>query len=322
MNPARIAVCFFLIVGAVVNGQINLSGNAVPDSSSSTVVEMKLHDVVPIEAIGLENVFRLTEQIFSGSEPDGKVGFDSLKNLGIKTIVSVDGAKPKTDFARESGMRYIHIPIGYDGISQQAGAMLAQLVTEATGPIYIHCHHGKHRGPAAAAVACLAAGSVDRRGAQKILEQAGTSKDYAGLWRDVQEYTVPDASDVLPPLVEVADVGSLATAMADIDRIFDNVKRLRAAEWKAPVDHPDLDASHEALMLQESFHEAARNLEPPYDETLKQQLLKAESEVQQLRSMLKANDSTTATQQAARIEASCKSCHRIYRDVPSGRHPE
>ena len=304
MMPARMAVCFFVFVGAVVEGQINLSGNAVPDAPSSRAhfktviwegeapaepktpqiqarqeprppgfetgsrsVETKQFDVVPVEAIGLENVFRLTEQIFSGSEPDGQVGFASLQDLGIKTIVSVDGARPKADLARERGMRYVHIPIGYDGVSNEAGAMLARLVTEATGPIYIHCHHGKHRGPAAAAVACLAAGSVDRQGARTILERAGTSKDYAGLWRDVQKYVVPDASEVLPPLVEAADVGSLATAMAHIDRTFDNVKRLQAAEWTAPVDHPDLDASHEALMLQESFHEAARNLEPPYDET-------------------------------------------------------
>ena len=100
----------------------------------------------------------MTERLYSGSEPHGEEGIASLKELGVKTIVSVDGAKPAVETARKYGMRYVHIPIGYDGVPEEAGQSLARLMREAETPIYVHCHHGKHRGPAAVAVACVAGG--------------------------------------------------------------------------------------------------------------------------------------------------------------------
>jgi hypothetical protein len=52
---------------------------------------------------------------------------------------------------------------------------LAKAVRELEGPVYIHCHHGKHRSPAASAVACVAAGLIAPQSALAILEAAGTS---------------------------------------------------------------------------------------------------------------------------------------------------
>jgi hypothetical protein len=44
-----------------------------------------------------------------------------------------------------------------------------------------------------------------------------TSKKYPRLWRDMEAYVPPDPGDVLPELVEVAEVKSLAAAMAKMD---------------------------------------------------------------------------------------------------------
>lgn len=63
----------------------------------------------------LENLFSIDRKVFSGSSPHDQQGFQELKALGIKTIISVDGGKPDAETARKYGMRYIHIPIGYDG---------------------------------------------------------------------------------------------------------------------------------------------------------------------------------------------------------------
>ena len=65
---------------------------------------------------GLHNVFPIGDKVFSGSSPEGRAGFESLHAMGIRTIISVDGAKPHVDLAREQGLRYVHIPIGYDGL--------------------------------------------------------------------------------------------------------------------------------------------------------------------------------------------------------------
>ncbi len=133
--------------------------------------------------------------------------------------------------------------------------MFAKAAEELNGTIYVHCHHGKHRGPAAAAAICIAKGLVDGQRSLQILEQAGTSKKYSGLWRDIANFQRPAAEVELPSLVSVADVGSLAAAMAQIDRSSDNLKHCRDAEWQTPKLHPDIVPAQVALLLKEKFHE-------------------------------------------------------------------
>ena len=65
---------------------------------------------------GLENVYRLGPQLYSGGEPRGEEAFAALRALGIKTAISVDGATPDTETAQKFGIRYVHLPVGYDGI--------------------------------------------------------------------------------------------------------------------------------------------------------------------------------------------------------------
>src|SRR5438094_677830 len=81
------------------------------------------------------------------SSPDGDEGFHSLQQLGIKTIVSVDGARPEVDLARKYGLRYVHLPIGYDAVPREQALRIARAIRDLPGPVYIHCHHGRHRGP-------------------------------------------------------------------------------------------------------------------------------------------------------------------------------
>src|SRR6185369_3881462 len=107
---------------------------------------------VETELPGLHNVLLAADGIYSGSEPHGEEAFAGLAKMGIKTILSVDGARPDVELARQHGLRYVHVPIGYDGISPSAGETLAAAAREAQGPLYVHCHHGKHRGPSATAV--------------------------------------------------------------------------------------------------------------------------------------------------------------------------
>lgn len=104
---------------------------------------------------GLHNVFRITDKLLSGSVPEGDLGFQTLQKLGVKTIITVDGAKPDVERAKKFSMRYVHLPIGYDGVPADQGLRLAKAVRDLPGLIYMHCHHGKHRSPAAAVVVKL-----------------------------------------------------------------------------------------------------------------------------------------------------------------------
>ncbi len=145
-------------------------------------------ETIPKELPGLHNVHRASGKVLMGSEPHGEEAFQQLQKLGVKVIVSVDGAKPEVDMARQYGMRYVHLPIGYDAIPEDTALGLTRVGRELDGPVYVHCHHGKHRGPAAAAVLCLSNGSIKLDDALELMKSAGTGKDYKGLWRDVKAF--------------------------------------------------------------------------------------------------------------------------------------
>jgi tRNA-Thr(GGU) m(6)t(6)A37 methyltransferase TsaA len=262
---------------------------------------------------GLHNVMQVSDRIYSGSEPHGEEGFASLEQMGIKTVVSVDGARPNVEVARKHDLRYVHVPIGYDGVPEQAGAALARLVKEADGPFYIHCHHGRHRGPAAAAVACIASGATQGE-ALKILEKAGTSKDYMGLWQDVEEYTPPAAGTDLPELVEIAEIESLAAAMAKIDRAYDNLKLCQEAKWSTPKNHPDLVPALQAFLVREGLRESGRHLTEGYDDQFKAWLTESEQAADGLGQAVLDGDLGKADKHFEALMRSCKQCHAEYRN--------
>jgi len=264
----------------------------------------------------LHNLFQVTDRIYSGGEPKDEQAFAELAKLGVTVIVSVDGARPKVELAKKYGMRYVHIPIGYDGIGPGPAKSFARAADELHEKTYVHCHHGRHRGPAAAAAICVARGNADGRQALKILEKAGTSKGYSGLWRDVGGYQRPAAGEELPELVPVAEVGSLAAAMAKIDRASDNLKLCQAAGWQTPADHPDISPPQEALLLKEGFRETVRQLAESndYGEPLLTWMKQSEQTATQLEAALKAGDMAAVKSNLAEVQSQCKQCHNDYRN--------
>src|SRR3984893_602801 len=101
-----------------------------PVASESTV-----HELGKVESPGLHNVFRLTDKLYSGSSREGREGFASLVQLGIQTVISVDGARPDVETAHKFGLRYVHLPIGYDGVPPEQGLRIAKAVRDLPGPV-------------------------------------------------------------------------------------------------------------------------------------------------------------------------------------------
>ena len=267
-----------------------------------------------LESSNLQNLLHISDRIFSGGEPAGDLAFQELSRLGVRTLISVDGARPDIDRARKYGLRYVHVPIGYDGIDARSAYSLVRAVRETSGKVYLHCHHGRHRGPAAAAIACVAEGRIDPGDGWRILEHAGTSRDYVGLWRDVEAFQLPEADVVLPELVEVAPVGDLAESMAKMDRVFDRLALMEKHQWKAPESHPDLSARQEALLLGEFLHESGRLMGDGASEDLLKSFEQAEGEVIALREALNAMRLDQATALLKQVKTSCKTCHQSHRN--------
>ena len=272
----------------------------------------------PIEIIGVHNAFRVTEKIISGSQPEGDAAFAALAKLGVKTIVSVDGGKPDVESARKHGIRYVHLPIGYDGVPTNRVIEFTKIAAEMTGPFFVHCHHGKHRGPTAVAVMCEASEGWTANTAETFLSQAGTSEDYPGLYRAAREFKKPTPAQLaaVKELPEVARTSSIVDDMVIIDEHFDWLKKCQAAGWKTPPGQADILPANEATILWEQFRQMARmsdTAKRPADYRAK--LANAEKATRALQKLLKQPADNAALDAAFKQAAqSCTACHKTYRN--------
>ncbi|MCC7377351.1 MAG: hypothetical protein IT581_22000 [Verrucomicrobiales bacterium] len=295
---------------------------------------LPIHAADPVfEALpttNLHNVFRLSPQLLSGSAPEGKEGFAELARLGVRTLLSVDGSTPDVATAHQFGMKYVHLPHGYDGIPNDLQVRLAKAGQSLPGPIYVHCHHGKHRGPVAAAVLCLAEGRWDTPIAERWLQAAGTSPQYAGLYEVVRRFQRPTAESLKlasPDFPEVSKVPGLVEAMVDIDLRWDHLKLVQKAGYAVPTSHPDLQPPQEAVLLWEHYREARRWPETQSRGTnFVRQLETSETLATNLEQQLRAWSSQPSPDLRAQLDASmarigkaCIDCHREHRD-PSKTH--
>jgi protein tyrosine phosphatase (PTP) superfamily phosphohydrolase (DUF442 family) len=280
---------------------------------------------IKLDAQFLPNAYRVVENVISGGQPDGDKAFRELAALGVKTVVSVDGARPDVAAAKKYGLRYVHLPHGYDGVPTDRAKELAKAVRDLPGPIYIHCHHGKHRSPAAATVACVSAGLLDPARAEGVLKTAGTSEGYRGLYasaRNARRIDAKSLDELRAEFPETAKLPPLAEAMVALEHTHDHLKSIAAAGWKSPTNHPDLAPDHEALLLRQHFTEMLR-LESVAREpaAYREMLQKSETAARSLEDALKEGVSSGRSLDKAKaalveINRHCTACHKQYRDVP------
>lgn len=285
------------------------------------------HALEKIAADGLHNVYRISAKLMSGSSPDGVRGFQSLRDLGVQTILSVDGAPPDVETAKKFGLRYVHVPIVYDGIPRPRVLEIARAVRDLPGPVYVHCHHGKHRGPCAAVAACLCLDdSFSAERAIDIMQQAGTDPKYRSLYALPRTLVRPSNAELdrAPSnFPERAQVPDLAKTMVQIDSTWDRLKTIQNAGWRTPPAQADLDPRHEALQAVEHYREAARLEDVKRRPVVFQALLRrAESDAEQLGHLLESAEQ----QPAGKVEkpkidkafrkagGTCTECHARFRD--------
>lgn len=267
---------------------------------------------------GVHNSFRASTNIYSGNAPENDAAFAAIAKLGVKTIISVDGSKPDVTTAHKYGLRYIHLPYGYDGIPTNRVAELAKVATTEPGPFYVHCHHGKHRGPAAVAVMCLSAAGWTTNQAVAWLREAGTADDYPGLYRVAREFKAPTTAELaaVKELPEIAKSTSLVEAMVAIDAHLDALKLSQQAGWKTPPQHADISPAHEATLLWEQFREIARLKEmAERPEDYREKIGAAEQAAEILRKLLREPaDNARIDATFKQLGQSCVTCHQKYRN--------
>jgi protein tyrosine phosphatase (PTP) superfamily phosphohydrolase (DUF442 family) len=298
------------------------SGHAAPARES--VAPPTVAATSPTDAPGLHNVVAYGPGLWSGSVPEGDAGFATLRAWGVRTVISVDGAEPDLARAQAAGIRYVHLPIGYNGFDEARKLELARAVHDLPGPIYVHCHHGKHRSAGAAATVAVALGLMGTEQAIARMHVSGTAPGYKGLYAcaaGAQPLSDAQLREARVDVPAVTRPNGFVAAMVSIDEELDHLKAIEAAGWSIPADHPDLVpvavagaiADHFRL-LQDDKESKAR------PQAFRDMLAAAARDAQAIEDVLATPPSTDGARAAAlaapmrALAASCKDCHVRYRD--------
>lgn len=278
-----------------------------------------------IKSPNIDRLHRLSPRFLSGAQPEGEAAFRELKKLGVKTIISVDGTKPDVAAARKHGLRYVHLPIGYDGIESQRMLQIVKAAQTLDGPVFVHCHHGRHRGPAAAAICCRATEKWDDKTALVWLQEAETSPKYAGLFRVVREFQMPSKDDLAKVPTDFPETAQLSTtveAMVAINVCWERLKEIQKHGFRPLPDHPDVVPDQEALQLAEHFRELVRNENSQQQGGDYLRQLSAANEAatalsKHLSALAKEHSQSLIEDSAKlmqRLQNNCAQCHATFRD--------
>ncbi len=292
-------------------------------SAYATGARFELPPASPQDSSGLHNVYALSDQIISGSEPHGEEAFAELQAMGVRTILSVDGKVPDADLAAKYGMSYVHVPIQYKGIANEELTRIVKTFREKEGPIYVHCFHGKHRGPAAAELGRLVVDGISREQALAEMRRCGTADTYEGLYRVVAEGDIPSEDETRAyawDFPAAHPMEGFRSAMIEISRADDHLKALSKREWAADPAHPDVDAVNEATKLASTFeraHELEELAAKPADFTgWIQDSTRQSAALRDALTAWKAGSGSAedATKAYKALSATCTACHDVYRN--------
>ena len=274
------------------------------------------------ERPGLHNIVRFYDGFYSGSAPEGDAGYDSLQFLGVRTVLSVDGAPPNATRIEAHEMRSVHLPVGYDGFDDARKAQLVRAVRDLDKPIYLHCHHGKHRSAAAAATIAISLGWLSREQAIQCMRIAGTSPAFERLWECVRA-AYPLAPEVIDAgsceLPAITPPDSLVASMVAIDEAFDELLEHEQQGWHQSPSERESNAVMDAAQLADLFRVLSVQAQDHSCGVLavteaRAWLALAARDAGRLEWCLGEGRLDEATSMMSALRADCLQCHRSHRE--------
>jgi predicted secreted protein len=213
--------------------------------------------------------------------------------------------------------------VSYSGFDDQRRRELARAVRDsiASGPVYLHCHHAKHRsaGALAAAGVCLGWGSDEQM--IERMNVSGINPKYRGLFDVVRRSRALESTEldsVPAEFPEVAEPLGFVASMVELDILDDRLKLIESAGWETPKDHPELVPVAEAGRMVEVYRQLAeeRRSTKQGSGEIAALFTKAHAQAQVLEDLLAAQNRNVQKLAAsyAAIARSCKNCHERFRD--------
>jgi len=97
-------------------------------------------------------VVKYSDRLYRGGCVTSEEGMKALAARSIKTIVSITPDDAERRYAKQYGVTLVEAPFAKDKpVPDETLQRFLKAVRNASGPVYVHCHGGNHRGGTLAA---------------------------------------------------------------------------------------------------------------------------------------------------------------------------
>jgi len=276
---------------------------------------------LPLSFKDLSNVVFYQDDLISGCKPEGKEGLASLRELGVKTLICVDGVAPNVALATEFEINTVHLPWKYNAPTDEQILNVTTVFARGrtVGNVYIHCHHGKHRSAAAAAVASIALGEMTLEQAIQRMHISQTSQEYTGLW-DAVEHTTRIPIEAIEKnkkeFQSIVKPEGMLDLMITMDEALDTLELLQENKWDSALEERSIVSAAEAGTIVESYRmlqlsEEVNSLPVDFETLLVNALHQANGLED---SLLQSLPPKKLDAHFEKVKQSCVACHSVFRN--------
>lgn len=138
---------------------------------------------------GLDNVGRISPCVYRGNQP-AQNGYQTLKSIGIKTVINLRAAHEERKEVEKAGMKYLEIPLSMKrGIQREKLTEIIRLMSDpANQPVYIHCALGQDRTGVVVAAYRMDRDRWSFEEAEKEMQSFGFNDAWIHLKKSLKEF--------------------------------------------------------------------------------------------------------------------------------------
>ena len=96
--------------------------------------------------VGIDNFDQVSPELFRGAQPSAQ-GIRTLAAMHVQTVINLRDDDDPREAAelRAAGMTYVHIPLDAETVTPADADRVLATLTEAKGPVFVHCLVGRDR---------------------------------------------------------------------------------------------------------------------------------------------------------------------------------
>ncbi len=183
---------------------VSVASAAENPNNSEVEDVLKSGKAVRIHLPGCPNLCKVSDTLYRGAQPT-REGFENLKKLGIKTIVSLRDHHSDEELLTGTGLEYIPLSTDTWEVSPDTiAAFLKVAVDPDAAPVFVHCLHGADRtGTMVASYRIVIQGWEKKRA---IREMTHGGYGYHPLWVE------------LPNILRALDVEAMKTQIGHVQQ--------------------------------------------------------------------------------------------------------